>query len=412
MLIYFHYQGSCRGDLTSPEVSSLFTLIPRVNLACMVVAEMTVVMSVTTPGNIKYNSWGKMHTLSQNKDTTFNSRYELDKECESAKRALKREFGLRHILGSSKVVQELHEKIDRISSCDVNVLISGETGTGKELAARAVHYLSSRACKPFIPLNCGAIPENLFENELFGHAKGAFTDARLQQAGLVKEAEGGTLFLDEIGAVSPYIQVKFLRLLQDSEYKPLGDSKPQKADIRIIAATNRDLAGLVKEGTFREDLFYRLNIVTIFIPPLRKRKEDVPILVEHFTRKYSREYNKLIREITEDAMDMFISYPWPGNIRELENKVQQLIVMSTSSVISAGDIQLPASEATAKEIETEYFKVAKERAITAFEKNYLFNLLTEHRGDMVSAARKSGKSRTALWNLLRKHKLSPKQFRY
>ncbi|MEC4684924.1 MAG: sigma-54 dependent transcriptional regulator [Nitrospirota bacterium] len=353
-----------------------------------------------------------MHTLSQSKDTTFNSRDALDRECESAKKALKREFGLRQILGRSRVVQELHEKIDRISACDVNVLISGETGTGKELAARAIHYLSCRAGKPFIPLNCGAIPENLFENELFGHAKGAFTDAGLQQVGLVKEAECGTLFLDEIGSVSPYIQIKFLRLLQDSEYKPLGDSKFQKADIRIIAATNKDLAGLVKEGTFREDLFYRLNIVSIFIPPLRKRKEDVPILVEHFTRKYSREYNKEIKEITDDAMDMFISYPWPGNIRELENKVQQLIVMSTSSVISAGDIQLPASEATAKEIETEYFKVAKERAINAFEKNYLSNLLTEHRGDMVSAARKSGKSRTALWNLLRKHNLSPKHFRY
>jgi len=353
-----------------------------------------------------------MHILSQNKDTTFNNRYELDQECESAKKALTREIGLRQILGRSKVVQELHEKIDRISACDVNVLISGETGTGKELAARAIHYLSCRAGKPFIPVNCGAIPENLFENELFGHAKGAFTDARVQQVGLVKEAEGGTLFLDEIGVVSPYIQVKFLRLLQDNEYKPLGDARPHKADVRIIAATNRDLAGLVKDGTFREDLFYRLNIVSLHIPSLRKREEDIPILVEHFVNKYSREHNKHIKEVSADVMKAFVSYPWPGNIRELENKIQHLVVMSTSPVISNRDIQLPSRESTAEEMEIEYFKVAKKRAINAFEKSYLSNLLTEHRGDMVSAARKSGKSRTALWNLLKKHNLSPKQFRY
>jgi DNA-binding NtrC family response regulator len=340
------------------------------------------------------------------------SRLQLFKECESIKKALKREFGLKQIIGSSEVVKELHEKINRISTCDANVLISGESGTGKELAARAIHYLSHRYRKPFIPVNCGAIPETLFENELFGHLKGAFTDARFKQLGLVKEANGGTLFLDEVGAVSPYIQVKFLRLLQDKEYKPLGDSRLHKADIRIITATNRDLAVLIKEDAFREDLFYRLNIVSLYIPPLRERKEDIPVLVEHFIKKYSREYNKPIKEASTDAMEAFVSYTWPGNIRELENKIQQLIVMSPSSVISDRDIQLSIGELPAKKIELEYFKEAKKRVIDAFEKTYLTCLLTEHRGNMVSAARRAGKSRTALWNLLKKHDLSPKQFHY
>jgi DNA-binding NtrC family response regulator len=329
---------------------------------------------------------------------------------EEVKQTLKRDLGLRKILGKSKVIKELHEKIDQISLCDVNVLISGESGTGKELVARAIHYLSCRASKPFIPVNCGAIPEHLFENELFGHVKGAFTDAHFQQIGLVKEAEGGTLFLDEIGAVSPYVQVKFLRLLQDREYKPLGDSKSHKADIRIIAATNKDLLRLVEKGSFREDLFYRLNIVSLYIPPLSDRKEDIPDLVEHFVYKYSREYKKLIKEVSKDAMDAFISYSWPGNVRELENKIQQLVVMSLKSEINLENIQFPIKKQISNESELGCFKDAKTRAINSFEKGYLIQLLTRHRGDVVSAARRSGKSRTALWNLLKKHNLSPKQF--
>lgn len=340
--------------------------------------------------------------------------YDLQKESESAKESLKREFGLNQILGKSKAVQEIHEKINKISLCDVNVLISGESGTGKELAARAIHYLSRRAGRPFIPVNCSAIPESLFENELFGHVKGAFTDAGLQQIGLVKESEGGTLFLDEVGVISPFIQVKLLRLLQDKEYKPLGDPRPRKADIRIIAATNKNLQSLIKEGEFREDLFYRLNIVSLYMPPLRERKEDIQILAEHYLKKYSREYNKPIQEVSENALRAFKSYSWPGNIRELENKIQQIIVMSTSSVIDAKNVQLSLSELSdpgSKESRFEYLKATKKKAIESFEKNYLTQLLIEHRGNVVSAAKKAGKSRTGLWNLLRKYNLSPQQFR-
>ena len=354
--------------------------------------------------------------MSKSKHIVFDNRRivndsELHEDFESSKESLKRKLALNQIIGQSKVVQELHEKIEKISQCDVNVLISGESGTGKELAARAIHYLSPRAGKPFIPVNCSAIPESLFENELFGHVKGAFTDAGLPQIGLVKEAEGGTLFLDEIGAISAYIQVKLLRLLQDKEYKSLGDPRTHKADIRIIGATNIDLRTLVQKDKFREDLFYRLNIVSLYLPPLRERKKDIPILVEYFVNKYSKEYNKPINEIAEDAMWRFVSYPWPGNIRELENKIQHIIVMASSSVISAENIQLQKSELKSEELDIENLKVAKKKVVSSFEKTYLTRLLKENRGNVVTAARKAGKSRTALWNLIKKYRLSPKLFR-
>lgn len=336
---------------------------------------------------------------------------ELLKNGESVKVSLKRRFGLNQILGKSKIIQKIHENIDKISQCDVTALITGESGTGKEIAARAIHYLSRRAGKPFIPVNCGAIPEQLFENELFGHIKGAYTDARLQQNGLVTEADGGTLFLDEISTITPFIQAKLLRLLQDKEFKPLGDPKPRKANIRLIAATNRNLEELLKEGKFRDDLYYRLNIISLSMPPLRERKEDIPILVDHFINKYSKEYNKPFLEISNEAMDMFISYSWPGNIRELENKIQHIIVMFNEPVLHAENIQFPKTEQMQKEIKLEYFKEAKQKVINSFEKTYLIQLLQSERGNMVQAARKAGKSRTALWNLLKKYNLSPKQFR-
>ncbi|MCP4256641.1 MAG: sigma-54-dependent Fis family transcriptional regulator [Planctomycetes bacterium] len=335
---------------------------------------------------------------------------ELRSEYTSVAESLKRESRSNQILGRSKAVQALREKIDKISFCKVNVLISGESGTGKEIAARAIHYLSHTAGKPFIPVNCGAIPESLFENELFGHKKGAFTDAGLQQIGLVKEAEGGTLFLDEIGVITPYIQAKLLRLLQDKEYRPVGDSKRHKADVRIIAATNTDLQSLVEQGTFRKDLFYRLNVVSLHIPPLNERMEDIPILVKHFINRYSIEYDKPIEGLSKDTMKAFMSYSWPGNIRELENKIQQIIVMSTTPVIDVEDIHLPISNPSSKGSELEDFNSAKKRIVYSFAKKYLTQLLTEEGGDVVSAAKRAGKSRTGLWNLLKKFNIIPGKF--
>ncbi|MDD5435546.1 MAG: sigma-54 dependent transcriptional regulator, partial [Nitrospira sp.] len=334
------------------------------------------------------------------------------RESESARDALRKQFALNQILGKSKAVHELREQIKLISSCDVTVLITGESGTGKELVARAVHYLSQRAGKAFIPVHCGALPENLFENELFGHVGGAFTGASVMQSGLVKEAEGGTLFLDEIGTISPFIQIKLLRLLQEGEYKPLGSSKLHKADTRIIAVANIDLLSLVKEGRFREDLFYRLNIASVQIPPLKERVEDIPILIEHFVNKYSGKYHKPGINISEDGMAEFISYQWPGNVRELENTIQKLIVMSTDSVIDIKNPNLPFqfNGESMNAISAESFNFAKKRVVDSFERNYLFKLLKDYQGDVNSAAKHAGKSRTALWNLLKRHNLSPRDF--
>jgi DNA-binding NtrC family response regulator len=360
-------------------------------------------------------------------DKRVESNFDLKRERDLAKVTLKREFALGQILGRSQAIKNLKENLNRISSCDVNVLLTGESGTGKELVARAIHYLSDRSGKPFVPVNCGAIPENLFENELFGHLKGAYTDASFQQYGLVKEAEGGTLFLDEIGTISPYIQTKLLRLIQESEYRPLGYAKNIKANIRLVAATNMELQQLVEKNIFREDLFYRLNVIPIHIPPLRERKDDIPLLIKHFVKKYSKAHNKTIIEIPVDVMNILVSYSWPGNIRELENKIQLLVVMSTSSVINAKEIQLSTNEPLSNELvvehinvvkekitnqsEIETFNVARRKVYDLFEKSYLTQLLTVYKGDMVSAAKKAGKSRTALWNLLKKQNLSPKQFR-
>lgn len=262
------------------------------------------------------------------------------------------------------------------------------------------------------------MPENLFENELFGHVGGAFTGARVQQNGLVKEAEGGTLFLDEICTISPYVQIKLLRLLQEGEYKPLGSSKTQKSDVRIITAANMDLLSLVKEGKFREDLYYRLNIASVHLPTLRGRVEDIRLLIEYFVNKYSAKYNKPQINISPDVMEKFLLYHWPGNVRELENTIQKLIVMSTDSMINFEDTELNLQ--SDEEIlrsrfphspqSIESFQLAKKRVVDTFEKRYLFRLLKDYSGDVTSAAKHAGTSRTALWNLLKRHNISPKDF--
>jgi len=332
-------------------------------------------------------------------------------EKQEVKQSLTRKHSFDRILGSSKVINQLKEQIHNIAICDVSVLIIGESGTGKELVARAIHYLSPRCHNSFMPVNCGAIPGNLFENELFGHHKGAFTDAAFHQDGVVKEAEGGTLFLDEIGIIPPHIQVKLLRLLQEKEYKPLGASKNRKANVRIVTATNKDLQSMVKEGTFREDLFYRLNIVSLSIPPLRERKEDIPQLVEYFIRKYSREYRKSMIKVSEEAMIVLLSYSWPGNIRELENKIQHAVVMSTNSPITDSNLDLPLKETRNRQNHTfERFNEAKQKAIEDFEKNYLLKVMAACGGDIHQAAHQAGKSRTGFWNLLTKYHLHPSQF--
>jgi DNA-binding NtrC family response regulator len=290
------------------------------------------------------------------------------------------------------------------------VLMTGATGTGKEMCARAIHYLSSRSNKPFIPLNCGSIPSELFENELFGHEPGAYTDARSARRGLIAEAEGGTLFLDEVDTLSPSAQIKLLRFLQDRQYRPLGASAYRQADIRVVAATNQNLAYKVQERAFREDLYYRLRVVTLSLPSLRERQEDILLLALHFLQTSAHEYNRPVRRFSQNAIQKLMSYAWPGNVRELENIVRQAVVLADKSVITEHDVHLPTDAVTPSQPSIEPLKVAKSRMIESFERNYLRTILSACNGNISQAAREAKKDRRAFFALLKKYGLTNAKF--
>ncbi len=242
------------------------------------------------------------------------------------------------LIGQSEAMKKVLNTIEKAAKSSATILITGESGTGKELVARAIHYNSLRAKSPFVPINCGGIPEALLESELFGYVKGAFTGATETRAGFFQTAEGGSIFLDEISETSLAMQVKLLRVLQDKEVFMVGVRYPQKVDIRIIAATNKNLASLVEKGLFREDLFYRLNVITIDIPPLRDREEDILLLVQNFASKYAKEHEKTVPSFTDNVLEIFKGYYWPGNVRELENIIQRLVIMSEKEVIDVPDL--------------------------------------------------------------------------
>ncbi|NVM20900.1 MAG: sigma-54-dependent Fis family transcriptional regulator [Desulfobacterales bacterium] len=292
------------------------------------------------------------------------------------------------------------KKIPIVAAGDASVLISGETGTGKELCAQAIHYLSPRAAKPFVPVNCGAIPVELLENELFGHRAGAFTNASTSQPGLIHEANGGTLFLDEIVSLPPSAQVKLLRFLQEKEYRPLGSTKTYRADVRVIAASNIDVEKAVMEGTLSRNLYYRLNVVPIKLPPLRERREDIPLLAHHFLARYSARFNKQVSDFSPEAVQVLVLHDWPGNVRELEHVVQRAIVLTEEAVIQRSDIVLASVETT---LGQEPFKEAKAQVIEQFEKDYITKLLEAYQGNISRAARAAQKNRRAFWELIRKH---------
>ncbi len=250
---------------------------------------------------------------------------------------------LHGLIGSSPEMIKLGQMIEKVAATSATVLIRGESGTGKELVARAIHRLSSRKSQPFVPVNCAAIPETLLEDELFGHVKGAFTDARADRKGKLEEAEGGTIFLDEIGDMAPLLQVKLLRVLQEREIQPLGSNRTKKIDVRIITATAADLEQMIKEKKFREDLFFRLNVIPIFIPPLRERKEDIPRLITYFSKVLSVKHG--IRELrfTEAAMNVLLSLPWRGNVRELEHFIEKMMILfDTPRPVDVGDLPFPS----------------------------------------------------------------------
>jgi len=239
------------------------------------------------------------------------------------------------------VIQDVIAKAERVAETKSTVLIMGETGTGKELLARAIHDRSAQRNMPLIKVNCAAIPDTLLESELFGHVRGAFTGAATNKKGKFALADGGTIFLDEIGTMSPSLQAKLLRVLQEREFEPLGAERSQRVDVRVIAATNRDIKRLVEDGRFLEDLFYRLNVIPLVLPPLRERREDIPVLVEHFLRKHAHRSGRKIEEIREEALARLNAYDWPGNVRELENTIERAVVLSGGPVIDARDITMP-----------------------------------------------------------------------
>jgi len=291
------------------------------------------------------------------------------------------------------------------------VLISGETGSGKELIARAIHYHGARWSKPFIPVNCGALPDHLFENELFGHVKGAFTDASSAEKGLIAEAEGGTLFLDEVDALSPAAQIKLLRFLQNGEFRPLGSSRSVIANVRVIAASNADLRAKVDLKQFREDLFYRLNVLSVAIPALRERGEDVLSLAEHFIEMHASRQGGDRPRLSEAARRKLNDYSWPGNVRELEGVIQGAVLLSASGILHAADIEIP--EGKSKDLlRNESLRRAKSFVVGEFERSYVANLLTEHQGNITQAAKAAGKDRRTLQRLVRKYALNRDSFKF
>jgi two-component system response regulator GlrR len=311
------------------------------------------------------------------------------------------------LVGRSEPFQRMISEIERLAKIDVLVLLQGATGTGKELAARAIHYLGARSACPFVPVDCGALPEALFEGEVFGHARGAFTDARREMRGLAAQAEKGTLFIDEVHTLSKRSQGALLRFLQDRSYRPLGSERLYRADVRIIAAANCSLEQAVAEGAFRADLFYRLSVATIDLPNLCDRAEDIPLLASDFLTKLASRYNRPKRHFDDAALGWLAARPWPGNVRELEHFVHREFLRSDERTITLQD-SIVATEARARPVRP--FNVERAKALTRFEVQYVRMLLAATRGNVSEAARRAGKDRRVFGRLMKKYQIDRNDF--
>jgi two-component system response regulator AtoC len=343
-------------------------------------------------------------------------RRRLRDEAASLRRELEGVHSFHNLVGKSDRMRDVYRLLEQASGLDITVLLGGETGTGKELAARAIHYHSSRKERHFVPVNCGALPPDLVESELFGHARGAFTGAATAKAGLFEEADGGTIFLDEIGELPLATQVKLNRVLQEREIRRVGDNAPVKVEVRVVAATHRDLRAEVQAGRFREDLFYRLNVLPIRLPPLRERAEDVPLLAAHFLDKHARAMRREITGFDPEALRLLVASAWPGNVRELENAVERAVAISSGPVILARD--LPAELATPATplppgpvLASMPYREAVEQAQDRVSREYLVALLTEFHGNVTRAAARAGLERESLHRLLKKHGLRSDDFK-
>lgn len=324
------------------------------------------------------------------------------------KEKLKERYSLYNIVGTSKGMTEVYQLIEKIAPTDVTVLIRGESGTGKELVANALHFNGSRASKPFLKLNCAALPDTLIESELFGHEKGAFTGATEQRMGRFERADGGTLFLDEIGTLNLTAQAKLLRVLQEREFERIGGNRTFRVDIRIIAATSKDLERSIEEGTFREDLYYRLNVFPILMPPLRERKTDILLLSDYFVEKYNQKHKKDVRRISTPAIDMLMQYHWPGNVRELENCIERAVLLCTDRVIHS--YYLPPTLQTGERSGT-IPSLSFEKAMKSFEKELIIDALKNSGGNMAEAARLLKTTERVISYSVKKLRINPKSYR-
>ena len=343
-------------------------------------------------------------------------RRRLRDEAASLRRQLEGIHSFDNLVGKSGRMRDVYRLLEQAAGLDITVLLGGETGTGKELAARAIHYHSSRRERRFVAVNCGALPPDLVESELFGHARGAFTGADSARRGLFEEAEGGTIFLDEIGELPLATQVKMNRVLQEREVRRVGDSAPSRVDVRVVAATHRDLRAEVQVGRFREDLYYRLNVFPVRLPPLRERSEDVPLLAAHFLQKHARAMRREIEGFEPEALRLLACSPWPGNVRELENAIERAVAIAAGPTILPGDLPpelatpagvLPPGPLLAALPYREVLEQAQDRV----SREYLVALLSEFQGNVTRAAARAGVERESLHRLLKKHGLRSDDFK-
>ena len=327
---------------------------------------------------------------------------------------LEKAFGLKTIIGNSREIQKVLDMISRVALSSATVLITGESGTGKELVARAIHFTGNRKNKRFVVINCATLSENLLESELFGHKKGAFTGAIQSKKGLFEEADGGTLLMDEIGDIPISVQARILRVLQEGEFISLGDTLAKHVDVRIIAATNQNLIKKVQEKGFREDLYYRLNVINITMPPLRDRKEDIPLLTKHFIEKYNERENKHIKGISSEVEEEFYRYHWPGNIRELENAIERAITLTNEAIIPLPVI-LPfvkkegGNDMFRDELLSQPYKEARKKALDTFNIKYVMNVLNKNSGNVTNAAKEIEIERQYLQRILKKYNIKSGQ---
>ena len=340
----------------------------------------------------------------------------LLKENQRLRQSCEEAHPFQNMVGKSKSMQRVYETIRMVAKTDLTVLITGESGTGKELTARAIHSLSPRKNRSFVAVNCPTIPEPILESELFGYKKGAFTHAVQSKIGLFQDAHGGTLFLDEIGDIGQMVQAKLLRVLQEKEIKPLGDTRSINVDVRIIASTNQMLADKIREGLFREDLFYRLNVLPIDMPPLRNRKSDIPLLANYFLEKHCTKLNKPLKTISPDLMAIFMNRPWSGNVRELENTIMRGILFSKLDEIQSQDVGLETQASPSSLLpempSSRFYKEAKEDMLQRFNAAYIGHLLSQSGGNVTQAAKLCGLERQSLQQIMRRYRIDPSQYRH